>query len=95
MNLKEHWQLIKQTDTVSNNKKADWGKISVQKSVLTYESNRPIKFEVFDYRNSGDHVLVGGTNITFNELSEKANSVFPIVNIDKQPAGSLLFGSFA
>ncbi len=71
--------------------------MEILKSVLC--SNRPdmpLKFEVWDYAtNSGNHKLVGGTIMTYNEILKKVKTSVPLIIANGKQQGTLSIEFFS
>ena len=70
------WILVHRSEIVNNNALASWSPIAIQKSKLcSNDENLPLLFKVMDYKtNSGNHKLVGGTILTYQEIRDSNSS---------------------
>ena len=92
------WILVHRSEFINNNSLASWNPIVIQKSKLCSNmDNLPLLFKVMDYAtNSGNHKLVGGAVLTFQELKQTSGSggTRQIFKMNRPDRGFLAFPTF-
>lgn len=93
----EEWVLVYESDRVSKNKLANWPIFTLQKSKLcSMKPEMPLKFEVFDYKtNMGNHNLVGGAILTYNQLKGGAGTWMDIFDARSKIGGRLAIKTYS
>lgn len=92
------WTLVHRSEIINSNSLASWNPIVIQKSKLCSNmDNLPLLFKVMDYAtNSGNHKLVGGAVLTFQELKQTSGSggTRQIFKMNRPDRGFLAFPTF-
>ena len=59
-----------------------WKKFTVDyRTLCSNDKKKPIKFDVYDWNYSGNHIFIGSVETNFQSLSKK--STYEIINAEK------------